>query len=127
FDVELEIANHIRGESRVRQSCWIKSECTNRRLDRRCQRSIQITDNGTATNKWNPEAHTFFFREPHHFYSKGRLTVVKLFYESETDEYAQHAVEGTGVGHCIQMRSDHYARGDRWTDCGPKISSCVDG
>ena len=68
---------------------------------------IDAPNQCAAADEGEVETYTLFFREADQVDGEWQPFSVQRLDQGQSHHYAQHAVEGTAVGHCVQMRTDH--------------------
>jgi hypothetical protein len=68
---------------------------------------IEIARNRAAAQEGHAKAHALFFRERDHFDRQRQRKLLRNAHPFQRQRDAEHAVEGAGVGHRIDVRTEH--------------------
>ena len=113
LDVELEIAEGAVRRLRVRNAVGIEAEMPYRVAQRAAglvgaieQRRVEGAGKRAAAEKRNAEPHPFLVRKSDDLDRKWKPFLSEQLDQRNGEHRSEHAIEGTGVGDRIEMRSD---------------------
>ena len=67
------------------------------------QSIVDAANQRSAANKWDAKSHSFLFGKADDLQRKGQALAAKTPDQRDTQDHPQNAVEGTRVGHRIEM------------------------
>src|ERR1700733_12475134 len=74
---------------------------------------IQLSDKGEAAEKGFAETYTLFFREADDLDRNGKIFPLEFFNDGHSENNTEDAIEGSGVGHRVEVRTDEDTRRTR--------------
>ena len=101
FDVELEAGGGVRAELRGGELRGVETESADGFENLR--RGFESSGERAAADERFAEADTFFFGEADDFDGQGCGIKSDCFNKSYTKDYSEDAVEGAGIGDCVEV------------------------
>ena len=113
LDVKFHEAERVALQSSFGNLARVQAEVLNRLPDANAifvlaaqQFVIETSHKRAASDERRSETLSFFLGKADHFDSKWQPLTVQCLKQSHAKNHSQNAIERSGVGHCIEMRSN---------------------